>query len=145
MPTITVTAPTGALAGPVRDRVMKRLSDTLLKYEGADLSSARAHDIAWTYYQEVEPGFFYVGGAPSTLPRLKIEVTTPEGQLDDVTRTQLAQALGRIVTEEAGAASAGGHHWVHFLEIVDGHWATAGRIVRRGDIIAAVRGPSLPA
>jgi phenylpyruvate tautomerase PptA (4-oxalocrotonate tautomerase family) len=143
--TITVTAPKGALDQAKRDRLMKRLSDTLLKYEGADIASKAAQDIAWTYYVEVDPGFFYVGGAPSSLPRLKIEVTTPQGQVNDVTRTQLAIALGAIVAEEAGPGSAGGNHWVLFHEITDGHWATANRIFRRADIIAAVRGPGLPA
>ncbi len=145
MPTITVTAPKNALAQPARDRLMKRLSDTLLKYEGADLKSPAAQDIAWTYFQETEAGCFYVGGAPSSLPRLKIEVTTPQGQLNEVTRTQLAQALATVVNEEAGEKSAGGNHWVLFHEITDGHWATAGRVFRRGDIIAAVRGAALPA
>lgn len=145
MPTITVTAPRGALAQPARDRLMKRLSDTLLEHEGADVSNPAAQDIAWTYYDEVEEGFFYVGGAASSLPRLKIDVSTPEGQLNDGSRAKLAGVIGSIVTEEAGEGSAGGNHWVLFHEITDGHWAAAGRIFRRADIIASVRGPAVPA
>jgi phenylpyruvate tautomerase PptA (4-oxalocrotonate tautomerase family) len=144
MPTITVTAPAGAVAPAARDKLMKRLSDTLLKYEGASLDSAAAQEIAWTYFAEAPAGQFYVGGKPSSAARLKIEVTTPEGQLDDVSRTQLAQAIETIVKAEVQSA-AGHGHWVLFHEIVDGHWAAAGRIFRRADIIATVRGPGVPA
>src|SRR5882724_4480685 len=63
MPMIEVTAPENALDKPTRDRLMKRLTDTLLKWEGAPIGSAAAQAIAWTYYHEIPDGFFYVGGA----------------------------------------------------------------------------------
>jgi phenylpyruvate tautomerase PptA (4-oxalocrotonate tautomerase family) len=140
MPTITVTAPSGALEQAPRDRMMKRLSDALLTAEGADIDNAAAQAIAWTYFNEIPAALFYVGGIPADTPRLKIEITTPEGALTDHARRQLAQDIGAIVEAEAGAAGAGLHHWVLFHEVREGGWATAGKIFRRADIVAAVGG-----
>lgn len=140
MPTITVTAPTGALEKAARDTLMKRLSDALLKSEGADVSNAAAQAIAWTYYNELPDGSFYVGGEPSVSPRFKIEVATPQGALNDESRAKLVQEIAAIVEEVTGSAGAGLNHWVLFDEIFEGGWGTAGRIFRRVDIVAAVRG-----
>lgn len=140
MPTITVTAPEGALDKAARDGLMKRLSDTLLRWEGADVGNAAAQAIAWTYYNEVPSGFFYVGGVNPEGPRFKIEVTTPAGALNDETRAKLVQEIAGIVGEIAGDAGAGLNHWVLFDEIFEGGWGAAGRIFRRADIVAAVRG-----
>jgi phenylpyruvate tautomerase PptA (4-oxalocrotonate tautomerase family) len=140
MPTITVTAPKGALGKPGRDKLMKRLSDTLLKWEGADVGNAAAQAIAWTYYNEVPTGNFYVGGVNTDAPRFKIDVTTPEGALDDASRTQLVQEIGVVVDEATDRAGTGQNHWVLFNEIFEGGWGAAGRIFRRADIVATARG-----
>lgn len=139
MPTITVTAPKGALDKAVRDALMKRLSDTLLKWEGADVSSPVAQSIAWTYYNEAPADGFYVGGVATSDPRFKIDVTTPQGALTEDTRGELAKEIGEIVEDMTGAAGAGLNHWVLFHEINDGAWAAAGRIVRRADIAAILK------
>jgi len=140
MPTITVTAPTGSLDETTRDSLMKRLSDTLLKFEGADVGSAAAQAIAWTYFDEVPGGRFYVGGVPSDSLRLKIEVWTPQGALNDTSRAGLSEAINGILHELVGEAGSGFNHWVLFGEIAEGHWGVAGKIFRHADIIAAVRG-----
>lgn len=140
MPTITVTAPEGALDKPKRDELMKHLSDTLLKSEGADVGNAAAQAIAWTYYNEVPDGFFYVGGQSSPTPRFKIDVSTPEGALNDQSRGTLVKDISDIVDQVIGSAGSGQSHWVLFNEIMEGGWGAAGRIFRRADIVAAVRG-----
>lgn len=124
---------------------MKGLSDTLLKFEGAALDNPAAQAIAWTYFQEVPTGQFYVGGAPSTELKLKIEVATPEGALNDASRAGLSKAINGIVHDVAGEAGSGFNHWVLFGEIGEGRWGVAGRIFRHADIVAAVRGSSVPA
>ncbi|MFC4723822.1 4-oxalocrotonate tautomerase family protein [Glycocaulis abyssi] len=141
MPTITVTAPQGAIDQGQRDALMKQLSDTLLKFEGASTGNPAAQAIAWTYFQEAPSGTFYVGGEATSSPRFKIEVTTPQGALNDSSRAGLSEAINAIVHDVIGEAGSGFNHWVLFGEIAEGHWGVAGKIFRHADIIAAVRGP----
>jgi phenylpyruvate tautomerase PptA (4-oxalocrotonate tautomerase family) len=140
MPMIDITAPTGALAAPVRDALVKQLTDCLLKWEGASPDSAAAQAIAWVYVHEIETGNFYVGGSNPKAPRFRFEVTTPEGALDDDRRAGLVKEIDAIVEGTIGAVGAGSNHWVHFLEVKEGGWGAAGRIFRRSDIVAFVRG-----
>jgi len=137
---IEVTAPENALDKPTRDRLMKRLTDTLLKWEGAPIDSAAAQAIAWTYYHEIPDGFFYVGGANPSEPRFKLKITTPEGALNDESRAGVVGEIGGILDEVVGPAAAGINHWVLLREIKDGGWGSAGRVFRHEDIKAAVGG-----
>jgi phenylpyruvate tautomerase PptA (4-oxalocrotonate tautomerase family) len=140
MPMIDITAPKGALAAPVRDVLVKRLTDCLLKWEGAAPNNAAAQAIAWVYVHEIETENFYVGGTNPKEPRFRFEVTTPEGALDDDRRAGLVKEVGTIVEDALGAAGAGLNHWVHFREIDEGGWGAAGRIFRHKDIVAFARG-----
>lgn len=140
MPTFTVTAPAGALDKAQRDALMRRLTDTLLKWEGAAPDNAAAQAIAWTYYNELPEGFFYVGGANPAAPRFKIEIGTPQGALNDKSRAGLVADIDAILAEVVGPAASGMNHWVLLGEIMEGGWGVAGRIFRHADIVAAVRG-----
>lgn len=139
MPMIEVAAPAGALPPETRDKLMKRLTDTLLKWEGAPEGNTFAQAIAWAYFHEMPAGHFYVGGAAVADLRLRLKVTTPEGMLNDETRKGVVEEIGRIVDEEIGPKASGLNHWVLLREIKDGNWGAGGRIFRRTDIIAATR------
>jgi phenylpyruvate tautomerase PptA (4-oxalocrotonate tautomerase family) len=137
---IEVTAPAGALDKEKRDRLMKRLTDTLLKWEGADPGNIAAQAIAWAYYNEIPDGRFYAGGENPAGPRFRLDVTTPEGALNGETRAKLVEEIAGIVADETDGKGAGLNHWVLLHEIKEGGWGAAGRIFRRADIAAAVRG-----
>ena len=139
MPMIDVTLPKGAITAPVRDDLVKRLTDCLLKWEGAPVDSASAQAIAWGFVHEVEHGCLYVGGANTSPPRFRLEVTTPEGALNDERRVGLVKDISEILDAVVGAPAAGFNHWVLLREIGDGGWGAGGRIFRHSDIKAVVR------
>lgn len=139
MPMINLTAPAGALSPAACDTLVKRLTDCLLKWEGAPADSAAAQAIAWVYVSETPDGCFYVGGVNPSEPRFRIEVTTPEGALDDDSRAGLVKDIAGILEAVVGAPAAGLNHWVLMREIKDGGWGAAGRIFRHKDIKAIVR------
>ncbi len=139
MPMIDVTAPKGALSPPIRDALVKRLTDCLLKWEGAPADSTAAQAIAWVFVHQTEADHFYVGGANPAEPRFRIEVTTPEGALDDENRAGLVKEIAEILEATVGPAASGLNHWVLLKEIKDGGWGAAGRIFRHKDIKAVVR------
>ncbi|OQW60417.1 MAG: hypothetical protein A4S17_00545 [Proteobacteria bacterium HN_bin10] len=139
MPMIDVTAPKGALSPPVRDKLVKQLTDCLLKWEGAPEGSQAAQEIAWVYVHEAQEGTFYVGGRNPERPRFRIQVTTPEGGLDDERRAGLVEDISGIVEAVIGPAGSGLNHWVLLSEIKDGSWGAGGRIFRHADIKAVVR------
>lgn len=139
MPMIDVTVPKGALSPAVRDDLVKKLTNCLLKWEGAEVESPAAQAIAWVYVHEMEAGAFYVGGAAPAAPRFRLEVTTPQDMLDDERRAGLVGEIAGILEATVGAPARGLNHWVLLKEIKDGGWGTAGRIFRKSDIQAAVR------
>lgn len=144
MPMIEVTAPDGALSRDQQDRLMQRLTETLLKWEGAPKDSQVARAISWGYYHTMPRGDFYIAGVPSASPRLKVEITTPVGALGEKTRAGLVAEIETIMREETGETGGGGNHWVLLREIAEGHWASGGRIFRMADIRDAVMNERLP-
>lgn len=140
MPMINVTAPEGALDQASQDTLLKRATETLLKWEGAPLDNALIRASAWSYYHEVPAQNFYVGGEVAQAPKFRIEITTPEGVLDDEKRAGLVADIGKIVDEVIGKAGAGYNHWVLLSEIKDGGWGVAGGITRLADLRAAAQG-----
>lgn len=124
MPVIEVTAPYKALNQETRDILMKQLTDTLLKWEGAPEGNAVANAIAWAYYYETPAGLFYVGGENPSEPRFRIKISTPE--------------IAAIVEDVIGAPAAGFNHWVILREIADGSWGSGGQVFRAADIRSLV-------
>lgn len=139
MPMIDIFAPKGALSVKARDTLAKRLTDCLLKWEGVSDGNTAIQALAWVYVHESETGAFYVGGARAAEPRFRIEVTTPEGALDDERRAGLVKETAEIVEATIGPVAKDTNHWVLLKEIKDGSWGAAGRIFRHADIKAIAR------
>ena len=134
MPLIHVSAPEGALVKKDQDRLMPRLSDAVLRSEGAGSNDPAAQALVWAYYTESPAGAVYVGGKRLEEPSFTISVTTPEGALDDGARKRLVSEIGSIVDELAGPFEGRFNHWAMLYEVTDGGWAGAGQIFRLTDI-----------
>lgn len=134
MPLIQVDAPQGDLDKLQQDALMSQLSNAVLKAEGAPLESAGAQSLVWAHFNEKPQGTFYVGGVPQEKPPFRIAVTTPQGALNDETRSSLVAEIGRIVDEIVGPFADRLNHWAMLYEVTDGGWAGAGQIFRLGDI-----------
>jgi phenylpyruvate tautomerase PptA (4-oxalocrotonate tautomerase family) len=138
MPLIQVTAQAGALRKDKQDALISRISDAVLRSEGASPSDPAAQALVWAHYKEVPTGSSYVGGKSPERAPLHIAVTTPEGSLDEAARETLAGDIGAIVDDLFGTLESGPNHWAMLYELADGNWSGGGKIVHLDDIKAAM-------
>ena len=78
MPMLDLFVPDGALAEDREKELVSKLTDILLRWEGADPANAFARSIAWTWVHR--PATVFTGGERSDVPRYKVVATVPEGQ-----------------------------------------------------------------
>ncbi len=138
MPLIHVTASQGTLNKKDQDRLMPRLSNAVLKAEGAPINDPGAQSLVWAYYDEKPEGTFYVGGKNLDKTPLVIAVTTPEGALNDATRKSLVEEIGQIVDDIMGPFEGRLNHWAMLHELNEGGWAGSGKIFPLAGIQAAM-------
>jgi phenylpyruvate tautomerase PptA (4-oxalocrotonate tautomerase family) len=138
MPQIELTVPRGALTGVAVDDLMGQMTDTLLRWEGANPEAPRAREVSWGYVHEIEPARTYHRGesAAGGPPRYRVDVTVPEGALDDEKKNGLVADLTKVILAVEGTddPAAGMRVWVLVHEVPDGNWGGAGRIWRLRDI-----------
>lgn len=140
MPMIDVTIPEGALQPNAEAKLMKELTDILLKHEGFEPTNQRAKDVTFVFVHR--PAAIYVAGVPSPSPRYRIVPTVPEGQYTAESR----KALVKEVTEAVVRADGGKYEdvanrvWVFPTEIPDGQWGSRGVIRPLPDIQAFIAG-----
>ncbi|MAW81445.1 MAG: hypothetical protein CMI63_14500 [Parvularcula sp.] len=138
MPLIQVNAPEGVLTSQSQDVLMARLSNAVLKAEGAPIEDPAAQSLVWAHYIEHPKGTTYVGGEAIDKPPLRIAVTTPEGALNDETRKTLVEDIGAIVDDVYGPFEGRLNHWAMLYEVMEGGWAGGGQIFPLAGIQAAM-------
>ena len=138
MPLIQVTASQGTLEKKDQDILMSRISNAVLKYERAPIDDPGAQSLVWAYYQEIPNGAVYVGGEILETPPIRINITTPEGALNDLTRQSLVKELGNIVNDIIGPFEGRLNHWAMLNELDEGSWAGGGQIFGLKDIQGAM-------
>lgn len=140
MPMLDVTIPEGALSADAEAALCKRLTDLLIRHEGADPSNPVVQSIAWVFVHR--PARMFVAGDEADAPRYRVVATVPEGQYTDERRA----AMVADVTEAVLDAEEGRHPrdpmrvWVFPNEQPDGTWGGAGQVVRLGDIAGMAMG-----
>jgi phenylpyruvate tautomerase PptA (4-oxalocrotonate tautomerase family) len=149
VPMIDVTLPQGALSEAKRGELAGRLTDTILKWEGAaEIPFSR--QITLVYFDECPADAIYVAGAPANEPRYRVLVTIPEGSItEDERKAGLVEEITRDVLAVDGGEGdeAAFRVWVFIHEVPDGHWGGAGRVFRFRDIVKLARsgGKAVPA
>lgn len=134
MPMLDAFIPENALSEQDESELLSKLTDILLRNEGADPTNPAVRSIAWVFLHR--PAAVYVAGEPATAPRYRIVASVPEGQFDNERR----QAMVEEVTEAVLDAERGAYErdpmrvWVFAGEIPDGTWGGAGRINTLADI-----------
>jgi hypothetical protein len=136
MPLIHVTASQGILSKNDQDAFMSRLSNAVLKSEGASINDPGAQSLVWAFYNE-KP-VCYVGGEKLNKSPLVIAITTPEGALNDSTRKSLVEEVGQIVDDAIGVFEGRLNHWTMLHELNEGSWAGSGQIFPLAAIQAAM-------
>lgn len=140
MPMLDAFIPEGALSPDAEKKLLSRLTDILLRNEGADPTDAAARSIAWISLDR--PAALYVAGEPADEPRYRIFCSVPEGQFDPERRaTMVAEVTEAVLDAEAGAYERNPMRvWVFANEIPDGTWGGGGRIVTLAEIVGFVLG-----
>ena len=138
MPQIELTVPRGALTDAALDDLMGELTTTLLRWEGAPADSAAAKEVSWGFVHEIAPERTYHGGANAAAeaPRYRVDVTVPQGALDDAKKAGLVGDVTKLVLAAEGTddPAASMRVWVIVSEVPDGNWGGAGRVWRLRDI-----------
>jgi phenylpyruvate tautomerase PptA (4-oxalocrotonate tautomerase family) len=130
MPMIEVTAPAGAIAPDARVELLDELAGTLLQWEGAP-DTEFFREITWVYFNELPADGLYVGGRPGGSPRVRVDITTPEGAFSQRRRAGLVADVHAAVARAMGVTpeEAGLRVWVLCREIAEGSWGAGGAIV----------------
>jgi phenylpyruvate tautomerase PptA (4-oxalocrotonate tautomerase family) len=132
--------PAGALSSTSEEQLLARLTDMLIRNEGADPSNPQVRSIAWLFVHR--PEAVYVAGELARAPHYRFVASVPEGQYEPERR----QAMVRDTTEAVLDAEQGAHDrdprrvWVFTPEIPDGSWGALGTIVTLADIATFATG-----
>ena len=130
----------GALSPRAERELFGKITDLLLEHEGVDAGNEVGRHLAWV---SVHRPVVYVGGARPRSPRYRFICQVPEGQYNDERRAAVTAGMTKAVAEaEQGA-------WpnpelrvcVFTLEVPDGTWGGAGRVIRLPDIYEFVWPP----
>ncbi|QMU61304.1 MAG: hypothetical protein GKR92_06175 [Gammaproteobacteria bacterium] len=138
MPLIQVTATQDTLNKNDQDALMSRVSNAVLKAERAPIDDAGAQSLVWAYFNELPEGSIYVGGENLEDAPLRIDVTTPEGALNESTRKTLVAEIGEIVDDIVGPFDGRLNHWTMLYDLNEGNWAGGGQIFPLAGIQAAM-------
>lgn len=134
MPMLDAFIPSDALSPEAESELLSKLTDILIRNEGADPTNPAVRSIAWVFLQR--PADVYVAGEPATAPRYRFVASVPEGQFDDERRRAMVEEVtGAVLDAENGAHDRDPMRvWVFAREIPDGTWGGGGRIVTLADI-----------
>lgn len=140
MPMLDVFIPDGALVADAEHELLSKLTDILLRNEGADPADPAARSIAWVWLHR--PAALFVAGDRAGEPRYRIIASVPEGQFDPERRAKVvAEITETVLDAERGAYPRDPMRvWVFANEVPDGTWGGAGRIFRLADIAGFVLG-----
>lgn len=140
MPMIDALWPEDALTPQAQVRLVKELTDILIKAEGYDPGNTIAQSV--TVFHLHRPAAVFVGGEPCTTMRYRIIASVPEGQYTDESRRALVKAVTQAVAraENRPFDEVAPRVWVFPTEIAEGTWGSRGDIYTLPDIHALLAG-----
>lgn len=136
MPLIELTLPRGALPEDAKPELLKRLTNTVAKWEGG-ADNPRLLGTIWALLDERDPAGMSVGGARTDKPYYRLHVTTIEGALDARQKEGLVADVTEAILDAEGSPSEPANAarvWCHIDELADGNWGAVGKIWRLRDI-----------
>ena len=140
MPQLDAYIPAGALSADAERDLMAKLTDLLIRHEGADPTNETVRSIAWVFVHR--PETVYVGGAPAEEPRYRFVTSVPEGQFNAERRLAMTEGITEAVLDAENGAYARDpmRVWVFTLEVPEGTWGGGGRVVGLADIAGLALG-----
>lgn len=142
MPMIDALWPDDALTPEAEARLVRDLTDILIKAEGYDPGNPVAQGVTVLHLHR--PAAIFVGGERSKAARYRIIPSAPEGQYTDESRRALVKAVTEAVAraESRPFDEVAPRVWVFPTEIPDGTWGSRGAIYMLPDIHALLAGES---
>jgi phenylpyruvate tautomerase PptA (4-oxalocrotonate tautomerase family) len=152
MPMMDLYYPEGALTPEARAEVVEKLTDALLRNEGATVNRM-THGLSWVFVHEMPEGHLNVGGKPVVRPVYRLMVTVPQGTLlqgpgpvGHTSRRGLFREATEIILNGEGIEydeQEALRVYVLVREVEDGYWGGGGQMVRMEDIVALAE-PTAP-
>lgn len=138
MPLIEVRMPKGALSPQAQQQLADKLTEAVLRWEGAPAGSRLARQLTWV--SMVEADGLFVAGQEAGQPRYVIRATVPQHALRPAAKAGfVADATAAVVEVEGGQADdAAFRVWCIVEEVPDGNWGADGRVVTFEDIVRMV-------
>jgi phenylpyruvate tautomerase PptA (4-oxalocrotonate tautomerase family) len=142
MPMIDALWPGDALTPEAEARLVKELTDILIKAERYDPGNPIAQSVTVLHLHR--PAAVFVAGDRSTAARYRIIPSAPEGQYTAESRSALVKAVTEAVAraENRPFEEVAPRVWVFPTEIPDGTWGSRGAIWTLPDIHAILAGES---
>lgn len=145
MPMIDFTYPRGALSPEARATAVARLTEALLRHEGASDNEA-TRMMSRALVHELPEECVFVGGEPVDQPTYRVVLIVPEGTLlhgpgpvGTASRRALNREVAEIVLEAEGTPYSdveAARVFCLVQEVADGFWGGMGTIFRMEDIVA---------
>jgi phenylpyruvate tautomerase PptA (4-oxalocrotonate tautomerase family) len=134
MPMIDAAIPEGALTADAEGRLMRELTDILIRHEGLDPANERVQSVTWIFLQRPS---LYVAGVPTQKAVYRITPSVPEGQYTDEARAGLVRQVTEAIARAEGKPfdDVAPRVWVFPTEIFDGGWGGRGVIRRLPEIM----------
>jgi phenylpyruvate tautomerase PptA (4-oxalocrotonate tautomerase family) len=137
MPFMDAYIPKGALSSDAESKLVARLTDLLIEHEGVDPANEKVRHLGWVFVHRPE---VYVAGERPSSPRYRFICQVPEGQYDEKRRAAVVAGITEAVAEAEDGAYP--HPEIRIgvlaLEVPDGSWGGAGRVIRLPDIYELV-------
>ena len=142
MPMIDALWPDNALTPEAEARLVRELTNILIKAEGYDAGNPIAQSVTVLYLHR--PAAVFVAGEHSKAARYRIIPSAPEGQYTAESRSALVKAVTEAVAraENRPFEEVAPRVWVFPTEIPDGTWGSRGAIYTLPDIHALLAGES---
>ena len=140
MPMIDALWPEDALTPEAEARLVKELTDILIRVEGYDPGNPVAQGVSVLHLHR--PAAVFVGGEQSKAARYRIIPSAPEGQYTDASRRKLVKEVTEAVAraENRPFEEVASRVWVFPTEIPDGTWGSRGAVSRSPNIHALLAG-----
>jgi hypothetical protein len=140
MPMIDALIPENALTPEAEARLLKEMTDILIRAEGYESDHEIARRVSFLFLRR--PAAIFVGGVPSASPRYRVIPSVPEGQYTDAARETL-HTIGQQVRHVLRGAIFDGYRWFRVLVPLLQHsnlFATSQEIIRYMAVRAVVVG-----
>jgi phenylpyruvate tautomerase PptA (4-oxalocrotonate tautomerase family) len=139
MPKLDLTISEGALSADAKAELPGQLGAAMLRAEGAP-NTEFFRSITWVHLHELAARAVYDGDGVSEDPHAILDVTVPQGALDDRRRAGLVEeATGLLLDATGWGPEAGLRVWVIVHEVPEGHWGAGGQIVRFEELRARAK------